>query len=610
MGDGGQEDENAGNQILSDVRMNQEELLSLRILIVDDEPVNIALLEDILQFSGYRTVESTTDPRRVMGLCKERRPDLVLLDLNMPFIDGFGVLKLLSAEYPHDECLPILVLTADVGLETKRRALAAGATDFLTKPFDTVEVLLRIKNLLRTRHQHLQLSDQKTLLEDSVRARTAELRHTLSQLQQAQGQMIQQERLSALGAMTAGIAHDFNNTLSLILGYSEMLTRLLQRPEGITMAGPLLGTVITAAQDAAKMFNRLRDFYRPVEKGQPRALVDLNALVEQAAALTRPRWHGQALGQGVTIQLATDLAPDLPRLLADAAELREMLTNLIFNAVDAMPQGGTITLRTRHEAGSVPDEGLREAGVERPVDDDSGSLVLEVADTGTGMDEETCRRCLEPFFTTKGTRGTGLGLAMVYGTVQRHGGSIELESRIEEGTRFSLHLPLRPPAAREAAADNAPLAEQPPRRVLVVDDQEVLCEILVEYLAGGGHTVETALNGAEALAKFRATKSGGGYELVITDRAMPGMNGEQLAAEVKRLAPDTRVILLTGYATPGESGLPPANIDLVVDKPVSRETLNRAMAQVMDGAELAEGQGVDGVGGAPLADRLEHAVGW
>ena len=589
--------------------MNQEELLSLRILIVDDEPVNIALLEDILQFSGYRTVESTTDPRRVMGLCKERRPDLVLLDLNMPFIDGFGVLKLLSTEYPHDECLPILVLTADVGLETKRRALAAGATDFLTKPFDTVEVLLRIKNLLRTRHQHLQLSDQKTLLEDSVRERTAELRHTLSQLQQAQGQMIQQERLSALGSMTAGIAHDFNNTLSLILGYSEMLTRLLQRPEGAAMAGPLLGTVITAAQDAAKMFNRLRDFYRPVDKGQPRALVDLNALVEQAAALTRPRWYGQALGQGATIQLALDLTPELPRLLADAAELREMLTNLIFNAVDAMPQGGTITLLTRHEAASEPDGGLREAGVACPTDDETGSLVLEVADTGMGMDEETCRRCLEPFFTTKGTRGTGLGLAMVYGTVQRHGGTIGLESRVEEGTRFSLHLPLRPPEASAAAADDTPLAEQPPRRVLVVDDQEVLCEILVEYLAGEGHTVETALNGTEALAKFRAAETGGGYELVITDRAMPGMNGEQLAAEVKRMAPDTRVILLTGYATTGENGQPPANIDLVVDKPVSRETLYRAMAQVMDGVETAET--AEAVAhSAPLSDRLEHAVGW
>ena len=598
--------------------MNQEELLSLRILIVDDEPVNIALLEDILQFSGYRQVESTTDPRRVLALCQESRPDLVLLDLNMPFLDGFGVLKLLSAEYPQDECLPILVLTADVGLDTKRRALAAGATDFLTKPFDTVEVLLRIKNLLRTRHQHIQLADQKTLLEDSVRARTAELRHTLSQLQQAQGQMIQQERLSALGAMTAGIAHDFNNVLSLILGYSEMLTRILQQPGGgAGMATPLLGTIITAAQDAAKMFKRLRDFYRPADKGQPRQPVDLNALVDQATTLTRPRWYGQALGQGATIRLEMELGAELPPLLADAAELREMLTNLIFNAVDAMPTGGTITLRTRYEASSSTSEARwegreRDAGKkpENAPENDTGELVLDVEDTGVGMDEETCRRCLEPFFTTKGAGGTGLGLAMVYGTVQRHGGTIDLQSRVEEGTRFSLHLPLRPPEL--AAVEEALPAEQPPRRILVVDDQEVLCEILVEYLAEEGHTVDTALDGSKALAKFREAELGGGYELVITDRAMPGMSGEQLAAEIKLIAPSTKVILLTGYAGTAENGRSPANIDMVVDKPVSRETLNRAVGQVMAEEEARGMTAAANVetGAGTLADRLEHAVGW
>ena len=564
--------------------MNQEELFSLHILIVDDEPVNIALLEDMLQFSGYQQVVATTDPRRVLDLCRRQRPDLVLLDLNMPYLDGFAVLRQLGAEYPNDACFPVLVLTADISLETKRRALAAGATDFLTKPFDNVEVLLRIKNLLRTRHQHLQLSDQKALLEDSVQERTAELRQALTRLQTAQAQIIQQERLSALGAMTAGIAHDFNNVLALILGYSEMLTRMLQRPDGARMAAPLLDTIITASQDAAKMFNRLRDFYRPAEKGQPRKLLDLNVLVEQAAALTRPRWHGQALGSGATIQMTFGLAAGLPELLADAAELRELLTNLIFNAVDAMPQGGTLTLRTRHE-------------------EEPGTLVLEVVDTGMGMDEETRRRCLEPFFTTKGDRGTGLGLAMVYGTVKRHGGHIELHSQPGEGTCFELRFPLDQPEPT-AEATSLPMVRQPTRRVLVVDDHPVLCEILVEYLTAEGHTVETALNGVEALEKFHVAGRAG-YELVITDKAMPEMNGELLAAEIKREAPWTRVMLLTGYASIGENGQPPANIDLVVDKPVTREALHRAMAQVMAGGKgnLSE------VAQDLYADRLEHAVG-
>ena len=550
--------------------MNQDQLLGMRILVVDDEPVNIALLEDLLQFSGYTQVVSTSDPRRVLALCQDQRPDLILLDLNMPHLDGFGVMQQLSAEISLDECVPILVLTADIGLETKRRALSVGATDFLTKPFDPVEVLLRINNLLKTRHQHLQLSDQKALLEDSVRERTAELRETLSRLRDAQNHLVQQERLSALGSMTAGIAHDFNNVLSLILGYSEMLMRSLQRPDGARLATPLLGTIITAAQDAAKMFNRLREFYRPADAGKSRQPMDLNALVEQAVALTRPRWHGQALGQGVTIAVRCELAAGLPELIADAAELREMLTNLVFNAVDALPEGGTITLRTA----------LDESGPE------PRALLLEVADTGTGMSEETRRRCLEPFFTTKGTRGTGLGLAMVYGTLQRHGGSIELHSAPGRGTRFVLRFPLdRLVPVAEEKPDEA--GDQSSRRILVVDDQAVLCEILVEYLSGDGHRVETALDGYEALEKFHAASAGGeGFELIITDRAMPGMSGEQLATGVKTMKPGTHVILLTGYAAMGEEECPPC-IDMVVDKPVTREVLRQAVVKVMaEGAAM------------------------
>ncbi len=537
--------------------MNTADLLGMRILIVDDEPVNIALLEDILQLSGYTQLESTSDSRRVRALCAERQPDLILLDLNMPHMDGFAVMRALSQDFEPTECVPILVLTADIGLETKRRALSVGATDFLTKPFDHVEVLLRISNLLRTRHQHLQLSDQKQLLEDTVRERTVELRETLERLRETQGQMVVQERLSALGGMTAGIAHDFNNVLSLILGYSEMLTRSLERPDGVRNAGTLLHTIINAAQDAAKMFTRLRQFYRPADQGNAHQPLDLNTLVAQAVALTRPRWHGQALGLGVTVDLRTELAPTLPEIVADAAELREMLTNLIFNAVDALPMpGGTVTLRTYAA-------------------DDGGAVYLEIADTGVGMDEETRRRCLEPFYTTKGQGGTGLGLAMVYGTVQRHGGSIALESAPGQGTTFTFLLPVG--HETPAPVKGAVVGATRPLNILAVDDQEVLTEIVAEYLAEDLHHVETAFDGGEALAKFRA----GPFDLVITDMAMPGMGGEQLAAEVKEMAPQTRVIMLTGYAMSGDGGQSPPNVDLMVDKPVTREALRQAVAAVM-----------------------------
>ncbi len=580
--------------------MNQDQLLHMRILAVDDEPVNVALLRDLLDFSGFKHFEATTNPRDVVTIFRQRRPDLILLDLNMPFIDGFGVLKLLEEEIPASEYIPILVLTADVSVETKRRALGVGATDFLTKPFDPVEVLLRITNLLRTRHQHLQLCDQKALLEDSVRERTAELRQTLHQLREAQAQAIQHERLSALGSMTAGIAHDFNNVLSLILGYSEMLMRSLRQPNGVKTADALLGTIITAAQDAAKMFSRLREFYRPADKAQRHEMLNLNALVVQAVELTRPRWHGQALAQGVNIHLDTDLCEDLPELLADGSELREMLTNLIFNAVDALPEGGTLLIKTRVEP-APPGFG---AGGALPGNPEKGALAgadplsviaLELADTGTGMSEEVRRRCLEPFFTTKGKQGTGLGLAMVYGIVQRHHGTIDLRSAPGVGTTFRFLFPIgRKPTP---VKDIAPTEYSRPLRILAVDDQPVLCEILVEYLAEDWHTVEVASAGEEALGKFRVQP----FDLVITDRAMPGITGEQLAAGIKAINPETRVILLTGYGSAGDRGHYSPCIDMVVDKPATRETLRRAICQVMADIPAAAAATPRQMTDAPLA---------
>ncbi len=579
----------------------------MKILAVDDEPANISLLQYILQAAGYDEVRTTTDPRRVLPLFREFRPDLVLLDLMMPHVNGFEVMRLLEAEITPGDCLPILVLTADVSAPTKHAALEAGASDFLTKPFDQIEVLLRIRHLLQIRAQHLQLTSHNDSLEDAVRARTGELRQTLGQLEETvqqlrdtQQQVIQHERMSALGSMAAGLAHDFNNSLSLILGYSELLmSDLSDTPYG-THSDEFLGTVITAAQDAAKMFNRLRGFYRQADHEQEFRRVNINQLTEQAVALTRPRWHGQALGQGVTIDVHTELSGELPPLLADAAELREMLTNLIFNAVDAMARGGTITLRTRFEpaaqaiaaaeaaarvrvAGEPGGEGDVRQGPDARHPYEEGAIVLEVADTGAGMDEETCRRCLEPFFTTKGKQGTGLGLAMVYGTMQRHGGSIDLQSTPGVGTTFVFSFPLgakpEPVAAVEACGAQRPL------RILAVDDQEVLCEILVEHLAEDWHTVETAHDGRVALEKFRARAAAGEpFDLVITDKAMPHMSGEQLAEAAKALVPATRVILLTGMSIPGsETETASAAVDLILLKPVTHATLRQAISRAMTG---------------------------
>ena len=527
-----------------------------KILIIDDEAPNVRLLERVLTRAGFANFISTTDSREAAALFTAFQPDLVLTDWLMPAVDGCAVIGQLRALTATDDYLPIVVLTADITPPTRQRALTAGATDFLTKPFDQIEILLRIRNLLTARLSHLLIQTQNATLEDSVRQRTIELERALAELQRSQKQVIQQERLAALGTMAGGIAHDFNNALSVIMGFGELLLR--DAEHGLTKEDAMLPitTILTAAEDAAKIVHRLREFYRPGETEEQRLPVDLNQLIAQAVALTRPRWQTEATAGGRTITIVTEPG-EIPCVAGDAAELREVLTNLIFNAIDALPQGGVITLRTRPEGTAV---------------------VLEISDTGTGMSEDVRLRCLEPFFTTKGPRGTGLGLSMVFGIIHRHAGTIAIASELGKGTTFTLRLP-----AANTGSDPTPdaaLAANAPLHVLVVDDQPILCHLLCEYLRDDLHTVETALSGGDALEKFRA----GQFDIVITDHVMRGMTGRQLAAAIKELNPHVPVILLTGYAGEATAGKQySAAIDLVLTKPLSRAALRQAFAKVLAG---------------------------
>ena len=499
-------------------RMPKNHLSRAKILIVDDEPSNVRLLERILEISGCTSVRGITDSRQTLPLYFEFEPDIVLLDLNMPHLDGFAIMQQLKAAIPAEDCVPILVLTADITPETKRRALAGGAKDFVTKPLDHTEVILRIGNLLETRFLHLEMRRQNLLLEDQVRERTARLEEALNELRSTQEHVVKQERLRALGMMAGGIAHDFNNALTMMLGYGELLLPWLQQ-HGSPREQAYLNHIVAAAQDATHVVSRLRDFYRPAENNEIRVPVDLNEIAEQVVSLTAPKWKGKSLAEGVQIEVQTDLR-DTPLVAANAVELREVLTNLIFNAVDAMPAGGLVSIAT------MPLE---------------NGVALTVTDTGIGMTDSERERCLEPFFTTKGEGGTGLGLAVVYGIIQRHGGTIEIASEKGIGTTFAIHLP----ATTDEKEADAPVVERLDRalRVLIVDDQEIICELIAEHLASDGHTTASAAHGHEALALFRAAP----FDLVLTDQSMPMMNGVQLGTAIKAISPETPVVLLTGF---------------------------------------------------------------
>jgi signal transduction histidine kinase len=403
--------------------MKEATLREARILIVDNEVGYTCLMANFLNRIGYSRLESVNDSTRTFEMIEAFKPDLLILDLAMPQIDGFQVLDGLRAARQGENQIPVLVLTGDSSAENKRRALIAGATDLLTKPFDPSEVSMRIRNLLQARFLRLEIQEQNRLLEERVRERTSQLEDAVENLRTAQQQLVQQERLSAFGEMAGGVVHDFSNSLMSIIGYSEMLLTNAAARADEAKALEYLRIINTAGRDGAHVVSRLRDFYRPRGASDLFETLDLKEIITQSIALARPRCANREGHHDIRFQ--TDLSGSA--LVAGiGAELREVLTNLIFNAVDAIPGEGVITLGLRQQAGDV---------------------LVEVIDTGIGMSADVRQRCLEPFFTTKGDGGTGLGLAMVFGIIKRHQGTLEIESEPGKGTTFRIRLPatVQPP---------------------------------------------------------------------------------------------------------------------------------------------------------------------
>lgn len=386
----------------------------------------------------------------------------------------------------------------------------------------------------------------------------ASLQQAYDDLRDAQQVALQQERLRVLGQMASGIAHDINNAISPVALYTESL---LAREKGLSEQGrQQLTTIQLAVDDVADTVARMREFYRPRTGQGERHRTDMNRLVRQALGLTRARWRDLPQEQGLQLEVDTDLLETCPPVEVVEGEVRDALVNLVLNAIDALPGGGRITVSTRQVRS----------------DDGSEQLEVEVADTGTGMDEDTRRRCMEPFFTTKGERGSGLGLAMVFGCVQRHDASMDIDSAPGQGTRVRLRFPVTQQPADGAAhlllAEDSATAR--PLRVLLIDDDPLLLESVGEVLAQAGHQVTRAEGGAIGLERFEAALSGQGFDAVITDLGMPGVDGRQVARRVRDLSPGTPVIMLTGWGRRMEEDADmPDGVDLLLSKPPRRHQL-------------------------------------
>ena len=470
-----------------------------RILVVDDDRSVLDFLVLILKHGGYSNIRACERGKEALDLVASFDPDLVLLDLLMPEMDGLAVLAEIRRRAAPDDELPVLLLTAMPGAESKRRALELGASDFLAKPCDANEMLLRIRNLIRLRRQHHDLRSQKARLEQEVRERSA--------------QLVANERLATMHTLLSGVAHELNNPLSVVLGQAALLhtsspAQVRERAEKINAAAERCARIISNFVAIAR--------HKPAE----RRPLDLNRTTREALELCA------YLLRIDDVQVELDFAASIPPILGDTHQISQALVNLISNAQQALRDAAK----------------PRKLRLTTTADAASQRVHLTVADNGPGVPTEVHALIFEPFFTTKAAgEGTGLGLSFCRAVVEGHGGTIRLESTPGAGTSFHLEFP-----AARAPAQNLPVARSQtrPARILVVDDEQGIVDLIREILALDGHKVETARHGAEALERLEKSA----FDLVLSDVRMPVMDGprlyDQLLLEKPELA--RTMVFLTG----------------------------------------------------------------
>ena len=363
----------------------------------------------------------------------------------------------------------------------------------------------------------------------------------------------QMEKLSALGELASGVAHNFNNTLTGILARAQLMLDAGDMKD--VRRG--LRIIIQTAEDGAKTVKRIQDFARQ-RRDQDFVRIDVDQLMLEVAEITRPRWKDHAEAANVHIKLVRQIGSNAV-IMGDAGELREVLVNMVFNAVDAMPDGGMLTLSTQEAADDV---------------------VLTVADTGTGMGEDVRSRIFDPFFTTKGKAGMGLGLSVSYGIIRRHEGRVEVESEVGKGTTFRMTFPVVGETDTQRINDSGPLL--PARadgtlRILVVDDEDYVRELLADILEREGCEVSLAGEGREALRLFDSED----YDAVFTDVGLPGMSGWEVARAVRERDGRVALAVITGWGdtvTPEEQS--EAQADWIVPKPFTVERIAGLVGEI------------------------------
>ncbi len=534
----------------------------LRLLQLEDNPVDAELITTTLMEGDIPCQAQLVDTRQAfVAALKEGRMDLILADYSIPGFDGMTALALARQHCPD---VPFLFVSATIGEELAIDAMHQGATDYV----------------LKQRLGRLVPSVQRALRELDDRA---ERKRAEEALRQSEKQFRQSQKMEAVGRLAGGIAHDFNNLLTVIMGYSQVLSTELGPQH------PLRGKIdetLKAGERAATLIRQLLTFSSK-QSLDPKAL-SLNTAIVNLESLLR-----SLIGED--IRLVTKLDPTNGRLRADQAQLEQVLVNLVVNARDAMPKGGTLTIETAQVE-------LTRSPVYHLTPLPPGSYVrLSVSDTGCGMDRQTQSHIFEPFFTTKGEgKGSGLGLSTVFGIVTQGGGALDVTSRVGHGTRFDLYFP----SVESDILTTAPTqpSGQPQRgteTILVVEDEPSVRTLVRDELRKLGYRVIEAKNGVEAC--LLATQQAGSLQLLLTDVVMPGMGGRELAQHLSVIKPDLRTLFMSGYMDDvGIMAGQEEGTSSFLQKPFTPDVLARAVRDLLDARTSSDKTGTSQSASPPV----------
>lgn len=481
------------------------------ILVIDDELRLCKNIKTLLTHEGYDVV-TCSDGREAIKLLESGSFNLVLTDIKMPGVDGYGIMEYIQKYHPD---MLIVVMTAYVSTSSAIVALRKGAYDYLVKPFDFNMMKIVIDRAFDKIKLQRELREYVGGLEKKVQERTRELRESIEKLKATQHQLVQTEKLSAIGELISGIAHELNNPLTVVAGLSQMLQqnscdRQLKRD---------LEKINSEAMRCQKLVDNLLSFAR---KHKPkRENTNLNKVIENTLELLSYQRKVE------NIVVLTEFQPDLPLAMVDVNQMQQVFLNIINNAYQAMATqgGGTLTIKTYNE---------------------NGSIYVIFKDSGPGIKEEHLNKIFDPFFTTKEPgKGTGLGLSISYGIIKEHDGQISVQSKFGCGATFTLKLPI---SYAESCSEDQIEGEKKSKRkkgkILLVDDEANIVSLLTEVLKLEGHFVDYAYDGEQALNLINRNQ----YDLLVTDIKMPGMNGKILFELVKKIHPKlaSNTIFLTG----------------------------------------------------------------